>query len=193
MYTAVDALMISLDSRVRVISELDDIQGLVRLYRPRLLRYVALSVGDQDLAETITQDCFMKAYRARSTFRGDCSVSTWLFGIANNLVRDQLRTKKFQFWRKARATALDVSELASFLPSRESSPEAVVLARERVGQVYAALAVLSVNQRRMFLLRFLEEMDLEEMSLATGMPVNTIKTHLHRAVLSIRKQLGGTR
>src|SRR2546427_539520 len=118
----------------------------------------------EDLAETITQDCFMKAYAGRASFRGDCSVSTWLFSIANNLIRDQLRTKKFQFWRKARARAVDISELASFLPSGASSPEATLLIKERTRQVKEALDDLSVNQRKVFLLKFSEEMDLEEIS-----------------------------
>jgi len=185
--------MIHLRRRVNFISELEDIDTLVRLYGPKIQRYVAFSLGDQDLAETITQDCFLKAYHGRESFRGDCSVNTWLFSIANNLIRDQIRTKKFQFWRKARATSVDVSELASFLPSGASSPETLLLVQEQTRQVAVALEDLSVNQRRIFLLKFVEEMDLDEISEALEMPVNTVKTHLRRAVTSIRGRLGGNR
>ncbi|WP_255550872.1 RNA polymerase sigma factor [Granulicella sp. dw_53] len=184
--------MIHLRRQVNFISELEDIDTLVRLYEPRLLRYVAFSLGDQDLAETITQDCFMKAYAGRSSFRGDCSVSTWLFSIANNLIRDQLRTKKFQFWRKAHTRTVEITELASFLPSGASSPENTLLVKERTQQVKKALEDLSVNQRRIFLLKFSEEMDLDEISQSLGMPINTVKTHLRRAITAIRSRLGGT-
>lgn len=183
--------MIHLRRQVNFISELEDIDTLVRLYEPRLLRYVAFSLGDQDLAETITQDCFLKAYAGRSSFRGDCSVNTWLFSIANNLIRDQLRTKKFQFWRKARAHSIDISELASLLPSGASSPENDLLVKERTQQVKEVLEDLSVNQRRIFLLKFSEEMELDEISETLGMPVNTVKTHLRRAIVAIRARLGG--
>jgi RNA polymerase sigma-70 factor (ECF subfamily) len=193
MQIAIDATMIHLRRQVTLISELEDIDTLVRLYGPRLQRYVMFSIGDADLADSITQDCFLKAYQGRASFRGDCSVSTWLFSIANNLIRDQLRTKKFQFWRKARAQAMDVTELASFLPSEASSPETVLLAREKTKMVSEALEELSVNQRKVFLLKFAEEMDLDEISATTGMPVNTVKTHLRRAVLAIRGRLGGVR
>lgn len=193
MQIAIDASMIHLRRRVNFISELEDIDTLVRLYGPKIQRYVAFSLGDQDLAETITQDCFLKAYHGRESFRGDCSVNTWLFSIANNLIRDQIRTKKFQFWRKARATSVDVSELASFLPSGASSPETLLLVQEQTRQVAVALEDLSVNQRRIFLLKFVEEMDLDEISEALEMPVNTVKTHLRRAVTSIRGRLGGNR
>ena len=101
-------------SERNILSELDDIDALVSLYRSRLLRYVTFSINDHDLAETITQDCFLKAYNGRASFRGDCAVVTWLFSIANNLIRDQLRTKKFQFWRKAKATSVDVTEMPPF-------------------------------------------------------------------------------
>ncbi len=193
MHIAIDASMIHLRRQVNFIAELEDIDTLVRLYRPRLQRYVAFSLGDEDLAETITQECFLKAYQGRAGFRGDCSVSTWLFSIANNLIRDQLRTKKFQFWRKARAQAIDISELASFLPSGASSPETILLVKERAKRVQEALGGLSVNQRRVFLLKFSEEMELDEISKTIGMPVNTVKTHLRRAVMAIRAELGGGR
>lgn len=195
MHTALDTTIIplsrSLSGQGSIISELDDIDALVRLYRPKLLRYVAFSLGDRDLAETITQDALLKAYNGRASFRGDCSVSTWLFSIAGNLIRDHLRTKKFQFWRRAKATAVDISEMGSILPSGESSPEARVLTRERTSQVTEALEKLSVNQRRVFLLRFSEDLALDEISTTMGMPVNTVKTHLHRAVTAIRKEIGG--
>jgi len=173
------------------LTELDDIDALDRVYRARLLRFVAYATGDQDLAETIVQDCLLKAYNARASFRGDCSVSTWLTHIANNLIRDHQRTRKFQFWRKVQKTAPDLSEMASLLPSRESSPETQLLARERAKQVSTALESLSLNQRTIFLMRFIEEMELHEICEATGMQISTVKTHLHRAVKAVRLKLGG--
>ena len=173
------------------LTELDDIDALDRVYRARLLRFVAYATGDQDLAETIVQDCLLKAYNARASFRGDCSVSTWLTHIANNLIRDHQRTRKFQFWRRLQKTAPDLGEVSSLLPSRESSPEVQIMARERAQQVSAALEALSVNQRTIFLMRFIEEMEIQEICQATGMQVSTVKTHLHRAVKTVRLKLGG--
>lgn len=173
------------------LSELDDIEALDRVYRPRLLRFVAFSTGDRDLAETIAQDCLLKAYLHRDKFRGDCNVGTWLTRIAINMIRDQQRSRKVQFWRKAHKTAPDLNEISNILPSRSSSPELQLLARERTKQVVIALETLSINQRTIFLMRFIEEMDLQEIVEATGMHMNTVKTHLHRAVKSVRVKLGG--
>jgi RNA polymerase sigma-70 factor (ECF subfamily) len=189
MQLALNASMPQLHSTVRSGSELDDIETLVRTYRPRLLRFVAFSIGDPDLAESIASDCLLKAYNSRANFRGDCSVNTWLTSIALNLIRDQQRLQKFRFWRQARATAIDITDAANFLPSNESSPESRVLVAEKAQQVQAALANLSPNQRTVFLMRFTEEMDLSEIAAVTKMPINTVKTHLHRALKSVRAQV----
>jgi len=193
MQLALEVTMQNVQAAERSSSELDDIDALVRTYRPRLLRFVTFSIGDADLAESITQDCFLKAYNGRGNFRGDCSVNTWLTSIAVNLIRDQQRLQKFRFWRQARATAIDVSDAANFLASHESSAEARILAIERTEQVQAALENLSVNQRTIFLMRFAEDMDLADIAKTISMPINTVKTHLHRALKAVRAQVGGAR
>ncbi len=175
----------------KVISELEDVNALVQRYKARLFRFVLLSISDRDAAETIIQDCFLKAYSTRAQFRGECSVSTWLMRIAFNLVRDHTKSQKFKFWKAATDSSIDATELSQHLPSEASSPEDHLLARERVATVARSLKALSEKQRSVFLMRFVEEMDLPEIAAATGMPVPTVKTHLYRAVGAIRTRLGG--
>jgi len=176
--------------RVQPISELDDIDALVGKYRARVLRFVAYSTGDMDLAETITQDTLLRAYNGRGKFRGECSINTWLTGIAVNVIRDHLRTARYKFWRQVRSTALDVHEMASFIASDGLSPEGQMLAKERVKQLAGVLETLSYNQRTIFLLKFSEEMSVDEICETLGMTVNTVRTHLHRALKAVRSQLG---
>jgi RNA polymerase sigma-70 factor (ECF subfamily) len=151
---------------------------------------VAFSIGDQDLAQSIVQDCFMKAYNARENFRGDCSVQTWLNRIALNMILDHQRTQKFRFWRSFRKTAVDITEIASILPSEASTPEKDLLRQERAAQVAKALESLSFNQRTIFLMHFQEGMNVPEISSAIDMSVNTVKTHLHRAIKAVRQKIG---
>src|SRR5579875_3629645 len=192
MQTAMTAAdLLALGKRERALSELDDIDALVRNHRARLLRFVTFSVGDDDVAASIVQDCFLKAWANRANFRGESSVATWLTSIAVNLIRDHQRTRKVQFWRKAAKTATDVMEVASILPGHDISPERQLLARERAAGVVAALESLSTNQRTVFLMRSSEEMELADIAQARKMPVNTVKTHLHRAVRAVRQKVGG--
>ena len=153
------------------------------------MRFVTFSTGDPDLAESITQDCLLKAYNARASFRGDSSVNTFLTSIAINLIRDHQRTEKFKFWKRAQATAVDVNDVASFIKAEGTTPEAQLIARQNVARLAGILQTLSPNQRTVFLMKFSEEMDLQDISESLKMPINTVKTHLHRALKSVRSQL----
>jgi RNA polymerase sigma-70 factor (ECF subfamily) len=180
---------IAVGQRGQAISELEDIDTLVRTYRAKLLRFITYSTGDPDLAETLAQDCLLKAWNARESFRGESSINTWLTSIALNLIRDHQRTLKFKFWKQARATAIDVNDVASFVAADETSAETRLIAREQVGRLSGILETLSANQRTAFLLKFSEELDLPQIAEAMNMPVNTVKTHLHRALKAVRSQL----
>jgi RNA polymerase sigma-70 factor (ECF subfamily) len=190
MHAAHASTVLRFAGKERAATELDDIDQLVHRYGARLLRFVAFSIGDQDLAQSIVQDCFMKAYNARENFRGDCSVQTWLNRIALNMILDHQRTQKFRFWRAFRKTAVDITEIASILPSEASTPEKDLLRQERAAQVAKALESLSFNQRTIFLMHFQEGMTIPEISSAIDMAVNTVKTHLHRAVKAVRQKIG---
>src|SRR5262245_10814749 len=115
--------------------EIEDFERFVAQYRTRVLRFVFASVRDMDLAETLTQDCFWKAYKNRSAFRGDCSVHTWLIKIAINLIRSHLRSRRFQFWQKASRVHSDTMHE---WPDRGISPEDRTSVNEQVQAVWEA-------------------------------------------------------
>jgi RNA polymerase sigma-70 factor (ECF subfamily) len=189
--TAIPVELIALSGEHRI-SELEDIDALIRLHRSKVFRFVAFSVSDRDAAESITQDCFLKAHLTRDQFRGDCSISTWLMRIAFNLVRDHTKSQKFRFWKNAAATAVDAQDLSQYLSSGASSAEEQLIAKERVEMVHRTLQELTDKQRTAFVMRFVEEMDLPEIAAVTGMSLTTVKTHLYRAVGTIRARLGAT-
>jgi RNA polymerase sigma-70 factor (ECF subfamily) len=178
--------------RDRMIAELEDVNTLCATHRSRIYRYALLSLRDPDLAENVTQDCFLKAHKARREFRGDCSVATWLTRIATNLIRDTTRSRKFQFWKAATTTAVDAGAMADRLRSPGLSPESSLVVREELLQVWDTVATLSGKQRSVFLLRFVEEMELPEIATAMGLHVGTVKSHLHRALTAVRKAMERT-
>jgi RNA polymerase sigma-70 factor (ECF subfamily) len=172
-----------------MIAELEDVTTLCATYRSRIYRYALLSLRDPDLAETVTQDCFLRAHHARGEFRGDCSLSTWLTRIATNLVRDAVRSRKFQFWKKANASALDVGDVADRLRAPGLSAERAMVLREELGAVWDAVEALPGKQRSVFILRFVEEMEISEIATAMGLHVGTVKSHLHRGLAAVRKAM----
>ena len=174
-------------------ADLADFDQMVRLHWPKVFRFALASLRDKDAALSIAQDCFVRAYSARRTFRGDCSVSTWLMQIAVNLVRDYSRNRRIQFWKRAQASALDLAAVSQSMADRSSSPEGKALAKELVEAVWSATERLPQQQRTVFLLRFVEDMDLLEIAAATGLKEGTVKTHLFRATEAIRRRLGEIR
>jgi RNA polymerase sigma-70 factor (ECF subfamily) len=168
-----------------------DFDLIVRLHQQRVFRVLFSLVRDRDLADNLTQDCFLRAYEKRATFRGEASVETWLLRIAINLVRDQARNRRLAFWRnivpwtctpEAEAAQADLSDGGP-------SAERALLAREQLATVESILKQISPQQRLAFSLRFFEEMSLEEIAATMELEIGTVKTHLFRAVSAVRNKL----
>jgi RNA polymerase sigma-70 factor (ECF subfamily) len=166
---------------------------VVTKHRPQIFRFLLASMRDVDLAETLTQECFLKAHRNWGSFRGESSALTWLMRIAINLQKDHWRNRRMQFWRHTQNNSVDLDEASEWLPSGESSAEQQLLAREQVKRVWKSVAGLSERQRTVFLLRYVEERDLSEIAQATGLSEGTVKAHLSRALGKVRAELGGKR
>ncbi len=164
---------------------------IVEVHRPQIFRFLLASLRDVDLAETLTQECFLKAHRNWSHFRGDSSAMTWLMRIAINLQKDHWRNRRLQFWRTTRTNSVDADEAGEWLPSGERSAEQMMLAREQVGHVWKVVERLSGRQRTVFLLRYVEEQELSEIARATGLSEGTVKAHLSRALGKVRAELRG--
>ena len=169
----------------------DDFESVVQQYRPRIFRFLLASLRDRETAENLTQDCFVRAYRARSQFRGASGIATWLMQIAANLLRSHESSGRLKFWRRSLDADADMAEIGGAIPDRQQSPEAAALVREQVQAIWRAAASLPGRQRTVFLLRFVEDMELREIAEVTGMKEGTVKAHLFRALQSVRAKLEG--
>jgi RNA polymerase sigma-70 factor (ECF subfamily) len=162
-------------------------------YRPQIFRFLLASLRDPDAAETLTQDCLLKAHRNWASFRGESNVMTWLLRIAINLQKDHWRNRRLQFWKLTGKNAVDASDAGQWLPSGESSPEQQTVAKDQVRLVWQAVKGLSERQRTVFMLRHVEEMEIHEIASTIGLSEGTVKAHLSRAMVRVRAELGGKR
>jgi RNA polymerase sigma-70 factor, ECF subfamily len=169
-----------------------EFEGVVQAHRLRIFRFLLASTRDVDLAETLTQECFLKAHRNWNSFRGESSAMTWLMRIAINLEKDHWRNRRMQFWRHTRANSVDLDDASDWLPSGERSVEQTLIAKEKVKQVWEVVEKMSGRQRTVFLLRYVEELELADIALATKLSEGTVKAHLSRALTKVRKELRGT-
>jgi len=171
-------------------SPLDDFDAVVAAHWAGVFRFALVSLRDADLAATVAQDCFVRAFRGRQRFRGEASVRTWLMQIAVNLVRDAARSRRLQFWKRAQDASRDFEALAATVADGGASPETATAVREQLRAVWQAVRGLPERQRTVFLLRFTEEMELMEIAAVTGMAEGTVKVHLFRALRAVRQSLG---
>ena len=165
-----------------------DFDEFIRLYQQRIYRLLLAQTGEADLAEEITQDCFVRAFQKQKSFRGESHVFTWLARIAVNLVRDHYRSRRFAIWRML--IRFDDSEReqerVQSVPDPGSTPEEHVLRRERLTQVSARVRQLTVPQREVLLLSAVEGMSIDEIATVTNRRPGTVKSHLHRAMMHLR-------
>jgi RNA polymerase sigma-70 factor, ECF subfamily len=168
----------------------EDFDAIVRRHQRRVHRFLLMLLRDPEEADNLTQECFLRAYQNRSTFRGESSLETWLLRIAANLARDQARNRRSGFWKRLLGLDGDGEEGAAHrVASEGASPEKVFLAREDVRAVWDVANQLSQQQRAVFLLRYVEEMELSEIASALGLQIGSVKTHLSRAVQTVRGKL----
>jgi RNA polymerase sigma-70 factor, ECF subfamily len=169
----------------------NDFDSIIRQHQKRVYRVVYLLVRDADAADTLTQECFFRAYQKMESFRGECRIDTWLLRIAVNLAKDHAKNRRTSFWR--RLIGLDDANDSDGMPIQvhapDPSPERVLLAREEMQAVWSAVDSLSAQQRTVFLLRFTEEMSLGEIAEVLGVKVGSVKAQLSRATASIRKKM----
>jgi RNA polymerase sigma-70 factor (ECF subfamily) len=165
----------------------------VRRHQRRVYRYLLMLVRDPDEADNLTQECFLRAYRNLATFRGESSAERWLLRIATNLARDRVKDRKASFWRRMLGLDDEANEpIMAAYASPQPSPERQLLAHEEVQAVWKAVEGLSQQQRAVFVLRFVEEMELNEIAEVLGLGVASVKTHLLRALRAVRNQLKET-
>ncbi len=170
----------------------EDFERLVPEHQRRIHRVLISITRDTDLAETLTQECFIRAYRCRASYRGEASVETWLLRIAINLAIDHRKSARRTFWKRMKVWRRDQGDggWARDEADPGTSVEETLVMRESAREVWEAAGGLPTRQRIVFSLRFGEEMSLEEIAEMAQMEVGTVKTHLYRAIGALRKRLG---
>ena len=155
-----------------------------RYSRP-VLSFIYDMVGDRSLAEDLAQETFVRAYRGLPGLREETKLSTWLFAIAKNCAREQLRSRR----RNEGNVELD-AEPAFELRDHGRTPSGALLDKELSGVIQRALQKLDEDKRTVFTLKVLQQRSYEEIAEITGFSVGKLKTDLHRARAEMRKRIG---
>jgi RNA polymerase sigma factor (sigma-70 family) len=149
-----------------------DMEALVNEYGDRLLRMCIVYLRDASLAEDAVQDTFMRAYRAYPRFRGECSMRTWLTGIAVNVCRSMLRSA----WRRR----VYVTDTIERLGEAYEMPDSTVT---------EAVMRLPARQREAVVMHYIEGLKIREIASVLNVPLQTVSSRLNRARENLRADL----
>ncbi|NUN69949.1 MAG: sigma-70 family RNA polymerase sigma factor [Bacteroidetes bacterium] len=155
---------------------------LVLRYKEKIYWIVRRMVPDHDEADDITQNVFIKAYQSLGSFKGDSSFYTWLYRIAVNHALNEIRRKKLR-------RTFSISEEVHQSASHEPLPLERMEQEERTRRIAEAVERLPEKQKKVFLLRYHEELPYEEIAKVLKTSVGGLKANYFHAVKKIGKYL----
>ncbi|WP_211091458.1 sigma-70 family RNA polymerase sigma factor [Pseudothauera rhizosphaerae] len=148
---------------------------LVRQHQSRLYRFVLRNIGNHSDAEDIAQQAFVEAYRAMASFRGESELSTWLYGIAMNLVRNYLNRAPH------RVREYESDEVLESMPDGGDGPEALTGRAQVMTQLAGLVEQLPAELQQIFMLVAIDGLSYDEAAVMLEIPVGTVRSRLFRA------------
>ncbi len=155
--------------------------GIVKRWQGPLIHLAYRFVRDRSRAEDMAQEAFLRAFRNLSSWRRESAFSTWLFALATNVYRTELR-------RHPQVT-IPLDELLHAPADQALGAEALLQVRGREATVQAAVQSLPARYRDVLVLYYFHEMDVTAAAVSLSLPEGTVKAHLFRARALLRGKL----
>ncbi len=162
---------------------------LIEMYKDKIYQLAYRMVGNRQEAEDIAQETFLRVFANLQMYDSSYKFSTWIYRIATNLCIDRGRKKKADFSLDEEAEGTTGLDWHSRLSSQEKSPEDQLVTKELQETVQEALSGLAPKYRSIMILRYIEDLSLQEISEILKLPVTTIKTRIHRGREALRAKL----
>ena len=168
---------------------------MVTRYWDRIFSMVHQLLRNQQDAEEVTQDAFIRAHRGLANFRGDSAFSTWLYQIATNLARNRY----WYWWRRKRDKSVSFDApvssendmtLADIIPAEVETPDDIAVTQEFVSRIGQGMEKLSAKHREILVMRNIKNLSYEEIASILAISVGTVKSRIARARESLRSKLG---
>ncbi len=163
---------------------------LVLKYQNKVAKLISRYIRDSDEVQDVTQEAFIKAYRALPGFRGDSAFYTWLYRISVNTAKNYLISKG----RRPPGVDIDADDAEHFESAGAlkefATPERLLFKDEIEKTVFEAIEQLPSDLRTAITLRELDGLSYEEISQSMGCPVGTVRSRIFRARDAIQKRLG---
>ncbi|WLR42028.1 RNA polymerase sigma factor SigW [Bacillus carboniphilus] len=167
----------------------DAFAEIVDLYKDKVYQLSYRMLGNSHEAEDIAQEAFIRAYVNIHSYDTKRKFSTWLYRIATNLSIDRIRKKKPDYYLDAEVAGTDGLTMYSQVAANISLPEEEVESMELQDTIQKEILKLPEKYRVVIVLKYIEELSLQEISEILDIPIGTVKTRIHRGREALRKQL----
>ncbi len=160
---------------------------IVKRYKDQLLNFVYRFVGNQEEAEDIVQETFLRVYRKRHAYKRVAKFSTWIYTIAGNLSRTELRRRKRR--KLFSITDLGYEDRDYEISDEDFNPENQVDGVIKEEIIQKEIDQLSPKFRQVIILRDVQELSYEEISKIIRVPIGTVKSRVNRGRLKLQGKL----
>ena len=162
---------------------------IVELYKDKIFQLCFRMLGNRHEAEDVAQEAFIRAYVNIQGFNQKKKFSSWIYRIATNLCIDRIRKKKPDYFLDAEVPGTEGLNMYSQISSDNPLPEEKLVSLELQETVQREIANLPEKYRAVIVLKYIEELSLNEISEILDLPLGTVKTRMHRGREFLRKQL----
>jgi RNA polymerase sigma factor (sigma-70 family) len=163
-------------------------EQLVRDHQAMVFRTLLRLTGNREHIDDLAQDVFLRLYRALPSFRGEALITTYLYRIAVNVAQDEWKRRRRDD-RSHVSLSDETSAWEERLPHPDRNAEQLIEEREFQQAVEVQLQRLSQIERTIIVLYHQEERTYEQISYSLGMPIGTVRTHLHRGRKKLREAI----
>ena len=160
---------------------------LVNRFRNRLMSFIYRYVNDMEQAEDIVQDALLKLYTHKHYYKNIAKFSTWIYTIAANLAKTELRKKKSR--KVTYLSQMGPEERDYELPAVEPDTDELAQSEYIEKKIQAAIQKLPLHFRTVTILRDIQELSYEEISKIVDVPLGTVKSRINRARIQLQKEL----
>ena len=160
---------------------------MVREHQGFVFRTLVRLTGSREHVEDLAQEVFLRLYRGMESFRGDAKLTTYLYRITLNVAQDEWKRRR----REQANTSFDDPDEGwdERLPGASEDAEQILSGKQRMADLERAMGELSEVERQVIVMFHQEELTYEKIAEVLGLPLNTVRTHLHRGRKKLKERL----
>ncbi|MEQ6376230.1 RNA polymerase sigma factor SigX [Bacillaceae bacterium S4-13-58] len=162
-------------------------EDLYDKYHHDLFQFLFYMVRNKQLAEDLSQEVYINIIKSYDSFKGNSSEKTWIFSIARHAAIDYFRGQKRR--KKHIMDLFDIGENSPLIQDSDPIPEEMAVQNEEIKEIYECLEHCTIDQKTVIILRYIQDLSIQETAEILGWSLSKVKTTQHRGMKALRTLL----